>query len=169
MMKKCLLCFLILMQSIIFMSGCKDDIFPVSSYDYSNPLGDKGLMGQIKAEEIIDYLKTGNSEALKEMFCKVLRDREDFDEKIDDIMNFIDGEIISYRNSGGAGGRGSTWERIYPNIKDIETDKSIFYHIIVHLYIEDENPDKLGICSFKIGLESDDRKESIDEVIIRIE
>jgi len=155
-MKKHLIYFLLIAQFLILMGGC--------GFDIDNPLGDKGLMGQKKGEEIMGYLKTGNSEALIDMFCKVLKDQSDFDEKIEEIMNFIDGEIISYTMGGGAGGRGSTWERLAPNVYNIETDKGRFYKIYISIYIRNENLNKLGIHSLKICLESNNREEFIDEV-----
>ncbi|MCL2694680.1 MAG: DUF5104 domain-containing protein [Oscillospiraceae bacterium] len=173
MMKKCLICFLLVMQFAFFFSGCKGDI-SIGDYDFVNPLGDKNLEGRKKGEEIMDYLKTGNVEAFKDMFCKVLQDQDDFSEKIDEIMSFIDGEIISYNKIvGGAGGRGEAWEQLAPNVNNIETSKGNFYKIYISIYIQNENPDKLGINSFKICLLGEKNeygnRKSIDDVSLYIE
>jgi len=102
---------------------------------------------------IYSKLKTGDSDALKDMCCEKLKNSEDFDEKIDEIMNFIDGEIISDgRQGSGSGGYGPTWETLRPTIYAIETDKGKFYRVGLSIYIENENPDMLGIYAMGVSL-----------------
>lgn len=133
--------------------------------DPDNPLGDKGLAGEQKGEEVIGYLKSDDSESLKDMFCDELRNRDDFDEKINEIMEFIDGVIISYENVGGSGGRGETWECLYPGLTNIETDKGKSYKIYMSIYIKNENPNKLGMHQFQIHLLGD-KNENGDRMIV---
>ncbi|MDE6579189.1 MAG: hypothetical protein K2K41_01475 [Ruminiclostridium sp.] len=77
-MKKILFPFTILILSVILISisGCNPKLVSAQ-----NPLGDKGLAGQLKAKEVMGYLKTGNTEALKAMFCNEIKAESDFDEK----------------------------------------------------------------------------------------
>lgn len=75
-MKKIPLCIAIFVISIIstLLSGCNSKLSSPQ-----NPLGDKGLAGKQKAEEVMEYLKTGDAESLKAMFCNELKNRDDFE------------------------------------------------------------------------------------------
>jgi hypothetical protein len=153
-MKHWLKCLIFIAAVFVGISGC----------GFKN----KDFLGKEKGDEIMNCLKTGNSEDLKDMFCTELKNSEGFDEKIDEIMSFIDGEIISYNIPIGNGGRGETWERLEPNVKDVETDKGNFYRIYISIYIENENPEKLGIHYLQIYLLGDKGengiRQSIDDV-----
>lgn len=159
-MKKIPLCIAIFVISIILtlLSGCNSKLSSPQ-----NPLGDKGLAGKQKAEEVMEYLKTGDAEALKAMFCNELKNRDDFEEKISEVISFIDGEIFSYDIGGGSGGRGEAWEELSPQIYNIKTDKNKYYTIYLSIYIENQDENKLGIHDLSLWLEdgSEDTKNGI--------
>ena len=159
-MKKILLPFAILILSVILISisGCNPELVSPQ-----NPLGDKGLAGQQKAEEVMGYLKTGDSESLKAMFCNELKKGTDFDAQISKAVSFIDGEIISYNIGGGSGGRGKNWEELAPTVYSIKTDKDKCYTLILSFYIENEDENKLGMHEFSLWLEdgSEDTENGI--------
>ncbi len=159
-MKKILFCIAIFVINILLtlLSSCNSKLSSPQ-----NPLGDKGLAGEQKAEEVIEYLKTGDTESLKAMFCSELKNRDNFDEKISEIISFIDGEIISYDIGGGSGGRGESWEELSPPIYNVKTDKNKYYTILLSIYIENEDENKLGIHYLDVWLEdeSEDTKNGI--------
>ncbi len=151
-MKKILLPAAILILSVILISipGCNPKLA-----NAQNPLGDKGLAGQQKAEEVMGYLKTGDAEALKAMFCSELKAGADFDAQISKAVSFIDGEIISYDIGGGSGGRGENWEKLSPAVYSIKTDKDKCYTLILSFYIENKDENKLGMHEFNLWLENE--------------
>ena len=146
-MKKILFCIAIFVISIILtlLSGCNSKLSSPQ-----NPLGDKSKAAEEIGEEVMSCLKSGDAVSLKAMFCDELKNSDDFDAKIDEVMGFIDGEIISYKNDGGSGGREETWEKIRPELTNIETDTGKYYHIYMSVYIKNEDPDKLGMHMFQI-------------------
>jgi hypothetical protein len=158
LMKRFFARFIILAGVLLITSGCpyrEDDEWFI----------DKSLWGRAKGEKVMSYLKSGDADALKDMFCDELKNSKDFDEKIDEIMNFIDGEILSYDIGGGSGGRGETWEILEPNVYDVETDKGNSYYIYISIYIENKVPEKLGIHFLKILLRGDENEYGVREFI----
>lgn len=141
---------MILSVILISISGCNPKLVSAQ-----NPLGDKGLAGQQKAEEVMECLKTGNAEALKAMFCNELKAESDFDEKISKAMSFFDGKIVSYDIGGGSGGRGENWEKLSPTIYSIITDKNKSYTLILSFYIENKDENKLGMHEFNLWAEDE--------------
>lgn len=113
------------------------------------------------AEEVMGYLKSRDAEALKAMFCDELKAGDDFDEKIDEVMNLLDGEIISYRNISGRGEQKAAGETIKPQLDDIETNTGKHYSLFMEVYIKNEDPGKLGVYQFRfIELEDEDEDGS---------
>ena len=159
-MKKILLRIAIFVISIILtlLSGCNSKLSSPQ-----NPLGDKGLAGKQKAEEVMENLQTGDAESLKAMFCNELKAGDNFDEKISEVISFIDGKIISYDIGGGSGGKGKSWEELSPHIYNIKTDKNKYYTIFLSIYIENKDENKLGIHDLNIWLEdeSEDTKNGV--------
>ncbi len=148
-----------LCMAMIFLAGCNSDFSSPS-----NPLGDKSKAAKEIGEEVMSYLKSGDAEALKAMFCDELKNSDDFDEKINEAMSFIDGEIVSYKNNGGSGGREATWEKIRPELTEIETDTGKYYHIYMSVYTKNEDSGKLGMHLFQINILGKD--ENGDRVIL---
>lgn len=140
-----------LCTALIFLAGCNSEL--VSS---SNLLGDKRKAAKEIGEEVMSYLKSGDTVSLKAMFCDELKNSDDFDAKIDEAMSFIDGEIVSYKNNGGSGGREATWEKLRPELTEIETDTGKYYHIYMSVYIKNEDSGKLGMHMFQINMLGDE-------------
>ena len=163
-MKKNIFCILLSIIGIgiilTLLTGCKSEFS-----SQSNPLGDKSKYAKEIGEEVMSYLKSGDTVSLKAMFCDELKNSDDFDEKIDEVMGFIDGEIIYYENDGGSGGREETWEKIRPKLTNIETDTGKYYHIYMSVYIKNENSSKLGMHMFQINMLGDE-DENGDRMIL---
>lgn len=159
-MKKIFSLSIILCMALVMLAGCNPEL--VSS---SNPLGDKSKAAKEIGEEVIGYLKSGDAEALKAMFCDELKNSDDFDEKIDELMGFIDEEIVLYENDGGSGGREPAWETIRPELTKIETDSGKYYHIYMSVYIKNDDPGKLGMNMFQINTLGDE-DENGDRMIM---
>lgn len=128
----------------------------------TNPMGNLSFAAREKGEEIMDCIKSSDTASLKEMFCDELKNSDDFDQTLENALDFIDGEIISYENDGGSGGREADWEDIRPAFTSVKTDKGKSYTINVSIYIKHIDSDKLGIRYLDIWLDGDEKgKEGI--------
>ena len=83
-MKK-ILAYLIILITIVTLYGCGDP-------NYKTP----EQIGQMKNETIMEALKAKDKEKLKNVLAKAMQNQENIDEEIDNLMNFIDGNIVSY-------------------------------------------------------------------------
>lgn len=126
------------------------------------------------AEEVMGYLKARDVEALKAVFCEELKNRDDFDEKIDEMMNLLDGEIIAYRDISGPGERGDTWETIQPQLIEIETNtgKEERHDMMMSVYIKNEDPGKVGVYQLFFttlgGTEDDEERTVLNSITLEI-
>jgi len=109
----------------------------------------------------MDCIKNKNTKELKEMFCeKLLSNYDDIDSDINNFLEFIDGNIVSYNGpeyaEEGAKDNG-IWTKYWvePYTRNIKTDHNkeylmIYYHVIVY----DEEPERVGISEIKIREEN---------------
>ncbi|MDE6579188.1 MAG: DUF5104 domain-containing protein [Ruminiclostridium sp.] len=74
-------------------------------------------------------------------------------------MSVYDGKIVSYDIGGGSGGRGENWEKLAPMVYSIKTDKDRCYTLILSIYIENKDENKLGIHEFSLWLK-DEREDT---------
>ena len=105
-----------------------------------------------KAEKFINHLNDGNTDALKQMLCERLKNRDDIAEELQELVNLLEGNIISYELTGG-GGSGS-WSREGNRVvehgggRDITTDRGNIYRLTLHMYKENDfDLDLIGIYS----------------------
>lgn len=105
----------------------------------------------------MDYLSNQDSVGLKSMFCKTIISTDNFDEEIQQALNFFDGAVTSHGSIvGGIGGRvtesGKTiMYDISPHIKDIETDSGKLYDIRFYCWLVNvDYPDKIGFSKLQI-------------------
>ena len=133
-MKK-ILAYLIILITIVTLYGCGDP-------NYKTP----EQIGQMKNETIMEALKAKDKEKLKKVLAKAMQNQENIDEEIDNLMNFIDGNIVSYDDIGIASpGRGSSDEKglIYEvydgETENIVTDTGKKYELKYYMYYVNRN------------------------------
>lgn len=133
-MKK-ILSYLIILIAIVTLYGCGNP-------NYKTP----EQIGQMKNETIMAALKTKDKEKLKNILAKAMQNQENIDEEIDNLMNFIDGNIVSYDEIGLASpGRGSSDEKglIYEvydgETENIVTDTGKKYELKYYMYYVNRN------------------------------
>lgn len=125
--------------------------FGKERWDWDDSDGDECAL------KVIDCFINKDSETLKEMFCSRAKIDPDFDKKIEEAFEFIDGNIISYDDyiacdSGVEYDEGKVVERYYgPSIKNIKTDAQRTYNLYFDLYtVYDKDEEKVGITSLTI-------------------
>lgn len=116
-------------------------------------------IGQKQNETIIEALKAKDKEKLKKVLAKAMQNQENIDEEIYNLINFIDGNIISYDDIGLASpGEGSSDEQglIYEvydgETQNIVTDTGKKYELEYFMYYVNRNhKDYEGV--FQVWLE----------------
>ena len=106
------------------------------------------------AEEVLAYIEKGDVEAIREMFCERIQKRTDLDDKIQEAIDLLDGEIISYTARGSEGS--ATWTRDgkkriseFGSCREILTDNDKIYEFVIGFYRENDfESDLLGIFDF---------------------
>ena len=145
-MKK-ILAYLIILITIVTLYGCGDP-------NYKTP----EQIGQMKNETIMEALKAKDKEKLKKVLAKAMQNQENIDEEIDNLMNFIDGNIVSYDDIGIASpGRGSSDEqgliyRVYDGeTENIITDTGKKYKLhYATYYVNRNHQDYVGVIQIKL-------------------
>lgn len=133
-MKK-ILSYIMILIVIVTLYGCNDP-------NYKTP----EEIGQMRNETIMEALKAKDKVKLKQGLAKALQSQVNIDEEINNLINFIDGNIISYDDIGIASpGRGSSDEKglIYEvydgETENIVTDKGKRYELEYFMYYVNRN------------------------------
>lgn len=126
-----------------------------------SPMGNRlNLLGEIvnsddkeaeeTMEQVFGYLKNKDADGLKTLYSENLLNVENVDGKTEDLINFFEGDILTYRNDGGTGSARTTekgtkakWELMSPWI--IETSSGNYELFIRETKIDDKNPKSIGI------------------------
>lgn len=138
----------IMMSAMIFtLSGC------IRSITHSIDPDSEALK---LADEVINLFIEKDSEGLKDMFCTTIAESRGFDEDLDIAINYIEGEVTSYKCTLGGSQESvrsgeQTLVKVSPHIEDIVTSSGKSYEIIVNSRLVDvENPEYAGIVTIYI-------------------
>lgn len=122
--------------------------------------------GDRKSEELLQYLNDKDEKGLKSMFCNSTKSSTNFDNQIEEVMDFFEGEITTEDpeiiTSSGGSVRGGKTKKIHisPHITNVETDAGKSYDIKFYSYlVNTEYEDKVGIS--KLLIKSEDGKECV--------
>ncbi len=133
---------------IIIVSGCGD----VKKEEKTSL-----QLAKQQGEMIVRYIDNKDKNGLKEMFCKKLKKNSNLENDISEMLEFIQGEIVSYdepmggRSSWKSDEKGLTEEIIEGEIENIETDAGKQYQIIFGYYnVNKGDKEKLGIFEISI-------------------
>ncbi len=116
-----------------------------------------------QCEELMDCFGKDDTNGIKELFCPVVSDSQNFDSNLLGAVEFFEGTVTSYDIKG----IGSDQKTEYGNTKslhvsakiwDIETSTGQSYKITYYAYIvNSDNPEYVGIS--EIQIKSEDGKE----------
>ena len=133
---------------MIFLTGCFN-----SSEEYYTP----GEIARQQGQDIIHHIQNRDSESLKAMLCENLKSRANIDSEIEELFNFIDGEIISYDEPNGSIQSKSTTPQgtdklgIHGDVCNIKTSTGKTYVVKFYSYLvyleEEEN---VGVASITL-------------------
>ncbi|MDE6598816.1 MAG: DUF5104 domain-containing protein, partial [Oscillospiraceae bacterium] len=116
-----------------------------------------------QCDKVLEYLSTKDKTGLKSLFCEKVKNSNDFDAQLENVINYFDGKIISHDNysisSGDEFAEGKLIQKhASPIIYNVKTDTSMVYTVSFFTYIENEDTNKIGITL--LGVKS---KESEQE------
>jgi hypothetical protein len=118
--------------------------------------------------EVMEYIKDGDIESLKNLFCLTIQNTHNLDKEIAEALEFIDGEIVSHDEPKGSTGAGKMREEgwielgLSGRIENILTDTGKIYRIRFHSYaIYKANEDNVGITSMNILSEEYNRENNL--------
>lgn len=154
-MKKYFLVFLLLV-SILLLCSCEKGVGRVINDD-----SDK--KADARMEEVFEAIKNNSGDDVKAMFSKqALSDADDFDENLDALFSYIQGDVQSWENTGtyggsdeknadGKGNRKKETESTYVLI----TSEQEYEIAIYEFTIDTANSDNVGVYSICIVNKND--------------
>ncbi len=108
-------------------------------------------------DKILEALQNKDKDSLKALFSKNAIDADEtFNEDIDDLFDFFQGDLISYNNWGGPGVEEERYndqrKKEFYSTYDVETSKQKYRFAVLDFTIDTANPGNVGIYSFYIVL-----------------
>lgn len=116
-----------------------------------------------KLEKMVMYIANKDTDSIKSLFSeRVLNESTDFDDKLTELFEFVEGEVISWEASSGptvfeARDSGKTTREV-DSYYYVTTDVNKYFIIINDFQIDEVNASNQGINMFLVVL-SDDRLE----------
>ena len=119
-----------------------------------------------RLEQIIGIINDNDKESLKELFSqKSLDDSDYFDENLDHLFEYIQGEITSWEKSSGPSVSESNnyghKKREVNSFYFLTTDTQKYFFLITDFPIDDDNPDNVGLYLLLV-VKSEDREKIYD-------
>ena len=160
-MKKYISLILMAVIGLTLFSGC----YFVTSYPehIANTLG----------PEIVKYINDNDAESLKKLYSEEVHNTSscNLDEELQELFDFIDGNITSYYIRMGSESYSSENGKVVRNnfdvrINDAETDTGETYLIVLgYISVNDEHPDRVGMYVLS-AFDSEDYNISVSAGIL---
>ena len=151
---KCIGIFMIFSVLISFLTGCSDR-------NGQNPNKIAISLG----DSIMSYIEKKDCDGLVNMFSTYTKNSYDLEKEVANLINFIDGTVVSYgdvsRSSAlKSSDKGRFRNIYYIRIEDIKTDSSKQYEILYSFYISNNEDDSYnGLIAIRVA----DQAEYTDE------
>ena len=118
-----------------------------------------------RLETILDALKRQDKATLKSMFsATALAEAVDFDEHLDYLLEFFQGDVLSWKAPDGIGGGHDVENGLHTKRIDaryiVETDKDKYIFIFVDYPVDDINPDHKGLYALRVLRKEDEDTEA---------
>jgi hypothetical protein len=124
---------------------------------------DSHKIADTRLEQILDAISNKEKDTMKTMFSKqVLSEASDFDENLETLFNYVQGDIKSWKSTGAytfpeeknADGTGNHKKEAEATYTFTTTEQG--YHVAVYEYVIDTaNKDNVGVYSFCIISDKD--------------
>lgn len=103
-----------------------------------------------RLEQVIEAVKNKDKVAIKSLFSKkALSEANDFDGSVDDLFEFIQGEVDTWKKSSGptvfeSNNQGSKKKKV-DSYYYVNTDKQKYYFLLEDYPVDTNNPDNVGL------------------------
>ena len=115
---------------------------------------DTGAKADRRMEQIMEAIKNKDKEALKALFSdKALAEAEDFDNRVDYLLDFLEGDIDSYERDGlsadGSIRQGKESQMIRSGYRVVTEEEEYFFYVVD--YDPDTiDPDNAGVYMIQV-------------------
>lgn len=142
---------LVLIVNILLLSSCslsggsRSDM--LNKYNQDEKADDR-------LEQIIESIKNKDKDSVRAIFSEqALNEAKDLDERMDYVLNFIEGDIKSWESIGGSiDETGDYGQKIIKSRfrYDVYTDQEQYLFSILEYTKNDKHPENVGVYSLKI-------------------
>ncbi|MCL1917959.1 MAG: DUF5104 domain-containing protein [Peptococcaceae bacterium] len=117
---------------------------------------DTGEKADARMEQIISAIKGKDKEALKSLFSKkALDEANDFENDVDNLFDFVKGEIISWERDGISGDESIRYGKKSSMIRfgiNVNTNKDTYRFYVIDYITDTINPDNQGVYMLEVRL-----------------
>ncbi len=152
----------ILILSMLFLSSCS---LGYSRTEMLNRDNDEEK-ADARLEQVIEAIKNKDNENLKSLFSKkALSEADDFDGSTNDLLDFFQGEVESWKKSSGPGVSESNDHGHVTKEVDsyyyVNTDKQKYFFLLQDYPVDTDHPDNVGLYLFLV-VRAEDREKIYD-------
>jgi len=127
----------------ICFSACQEEVdLHKKGDDENEDIISSHIESEIIKEKIFDYLNTNDFYGIRNMFCEIVQSTEELDEQIQKVLEFFDGEIISYNKFSSTTNRSRSIRNgvvteldIFTELREIKTNMGKTYEIWFSAYL----------------------------------
>lgn len=119
-----------------------------------------------RLEQVIEAIKNKDKDAVKSLFSqKALGEVDDFDGNINDLLDFFQGEVESWKKSSGptvfeSNDRGHVKKEV-SSYYYVNTDKQKYFFLLQDYPIDTDHPDNVGLYLLLV-VKAEDREKIYD-------
>ena len=160
-MKKIILV-LVCLLLICTMGACSEDILEGVDKVFNRLYSNDEEVARATLDELVKVLEAEDAEALKALFASnVVKDNENFDESIEALFEYYNGEFKSCSSDGSVEAScsmeyGETTESEYYSSYDVATSDDKYRIAIYEVTVDKGDSDNVGIVSLYIIRKEDD-------------
>lgn len=117
----------------------------------------------IRLERVIEAIKNKDKNALKSIFSKqALEEADDFDSKVDDLFNFFQGEVVSWKKPSGptvfeSNDHGHEKKEV-SSYYYVNTDKQKYFFLLRDYPVDTDHSDNVGLYMLLVVKAEDEEK-----------
>jgi hypothetical protein len=136
-----------IMILLVFISACTETKGDHSTNESMTP----SQKAENDLEIIIKSINEHDTDSIKALLNKTVCDSIEVESEINQMFEFIDGDIVSYDNPFGSATGSSEKKDAGAKIQSLKTDKGTEYYIAIkEWYSYDENPEQIGIYNITV-------------------
>lgn len=136
----------------------------LSSCGIGFPIKTDDKLAESRIDQLGNAIKQQDKEAVKKLFSEnALEEAEDIDSEIDELLSYVQGEVISYSRDGQAMQTSDTIEYGYKTKElhiwfTLDTDEESYLVFLDDYPVDTINPENVGLYTIRILRAEDEEK-----------